>query len=359
MYTVEMYEDWLTERYLLEQTRYQHVTDRVIQPVLGVCVAVFLEKLINESSIDKATWLDIQERRMPQEINHLTEQLREQELLGATSLGILGLEQSANDAKRSSQHVVAANVGRQIPSHVQRDIQPSAASFAGTTSLLDQKCPCSTASIALAKLVSEAIPLGRTRQSEDACNSMRIQDRTNNKIFIQETETIRHTARVAVEEALTEIPDAEKAAYLEVLRRAPHLIGIESNVLRFVRRDNYNAHDAARRLVMYWRVRIELFGERAFLPMIQTGSGALTQDDILILRWSYEEYELQMRRQCQDERAVWEATNPDAPAPVVAFTAAAKISQSLVTAATKDRKRRLNVIHSRLKRERRRAEESR
>jgi len=54
--------------------------------------------------------------------------------------------------------------------------------------------------------------------------------------------------------------------------------------MHFVRRDNYNVHAAACRLVKYWKIRHEFFGdERAFLPLIQTGRGALTRDDVVVL----------------------------------------------------------------------------
>jgi len=101
---------------------------------------------------------------------------------------------------------------------------------------------------------------------------------------VPETEAIRQAARVAIEETVRTLPDEDKAAYLEARNKCPHLVKAESDTLRFARVENYNAFAAARRLVGYWKLRKVLFGDqRAFLPMTQTGHGALTRDDIVIL----------------------------------------------------------------------------
>ena len=54
--------------------------------------------------------------------------------------------------------------------------------------------------------------------------------------------------------------------------------------MRFMNNDNYDANAAANRLVRYWRLRHEIFGERAFLPMTRTGQGSLTREDVVILK---------------------------------------------------------------------------
>jgi len=87
-----------------------------------------------------------------------------------------------------------------------------------------------------------------------------------------------------VEASLKTIPDSDKVAYLEALERCPDLVQTESDPLRFARVESFNDYKAARRLVEYWKYRKELFGEQqAFLPMVQTGTGALTKEDIVIL----------------------------------------------------------------------------
>lgn len=48
-----------------------------------------------------------------------------------------------------------------------------------------------------------------------------------------------------------------------------------------------NPEAAARRLANYWKQRKDIFGERAFLPMNLSANGALSSDDIKLLRTGY------------------------------------------------------------------------
>ena len=52
------------------------------------------------------------------------------------------------------------------------------------------------------------------------------------------------------------------------METAPHL---------FLRRDGYDVDKAAKRLAAYWDMRVEIFQEKAFLPM--TLMGALNGND--------------------------------------------------------------------------------
>lgn len=105
----------------------------------------------------------------------------------------------------------------------------------------------------------------------------------DNPTAIQETDNLRVTARQAVEEAIGMVPTVDKIAYLEALHTRPSLIESESDPLRFVRAENYDSWAAARRLCSYWAIRREVFGERAYLPMTQSGNGALTREDVVVL----------------------------------------------------------------------------
>lgn len=91
------------------------------------------------------------------------------------------------------------------------------------------------------------------------------------------------SARVQFQEALDMIPPQEKEAYLEAVRRVPHLVETESDATRFLRFEKDNPWAAAHRLVTYWERRKSIFGERAFLPMHSTGNGALNEKDIRML----------------------------------------------------------------------------
>jgi len=84
----------------------------------------------------------------------------------------------------------------------------------------------------------------------------------------------------ALQRALEAIPTQEKVDYLTALRLAPYLILHESDPARFLVSHAYDAQQAARGLVRYWKNRRDYFGERAFLPMTMTGDGSLTPEDI-------------------------------------------------------------------------------
>lgn len=90
-------------------------------------------------------------------------------------------------------------------------------------------------------------------------------------------------AQAELDSAIALLPEADKAALLEARALVPDLYEKESPPLRFLRHESFNLWAAARRLAMYWKTRKELFGDRAFLPMNQTGEGTLTRDDIIVL----------------------------------------------------------------------------
>jgi len=73
-----------------------------------------------------------------------------------------------------------------------------------------------------------------------------------------------------VEKAIGIVPDSQKTAYLEALKRCPNLVESDSNAMRFLKRENCNPSDAAKRLISYWEDRKKAFGERAFLPLNST-----------------------------------------------------------------------------------------
>lgn len=81
------------------------------------------------------------------------------------------------------------------------------------------------------------------------------------------------------------LPLDEKAAYLEALRRCPGVVRVESNVHRFLRAHDFNHKRAAQKLASHWTKRKELFGERAFRPLLDlSGRGALSDQDLLLIR---------------------------------------------------------------------------
>ena len=74
-------------------------------------------------------------------------------------------------------------------------------------------------------------------------------------------------------------------AYMEAVQRDCDLVKTETDPLQFLRYCDYEIWEAAKRLCLYWTERKRLFGsDRAFLPLVLTGTGALTKEDMFTLR---------------------------------------------------------------------------
>lgn len=82
--------------------------------------------------------------------------------------------------------------------------------------------------------------------------------------------------RRQVEDAIRLLPGERRAAYEEAMEKAPHLVAEESPVDRFLRFKDGDPWAAAESLANYWELRKEVFEERTFMPLTQTGNGALT-----------------------------------------------------------------------------------
>lgn len=96
--------------------------------------------------------------------------------------------------------------------------------------------------------------------------------------------------RRAVEHLLNAVdtfPAAESAAYERCLQESSNLLQTESNLVAFLRSEDYHIYAAASRLTGYWTLRRELFGDRTYKPMNLSGDGALTHEDIEELRTGF------------------------------------------------------------------------
>jgi len=106
----------------------------------------------------------------------------------------------------------------------------------------------------------------------------------HNEVFggeqiVHETDKTLRNGTAILNQAISELPTAVKATYLEALERAPELVEKESNPHSFLRCENHDARAAANRLVNYWDVRKKTFGpDKAFLPMTQAGALADEMD---------------------------------------------------------------------------------
>jgi hypothetical protein len=102
-----------------------------------------------------------------------------------------------------------------------------------------------------------------------------------------ESASVTANGLLQMEQAVADLPDEEKADLMLAMREAPELVEKESPMPRFLRFEKYNSWAAARRLAVYWRNRRRVFGNRCFMPLNQTGEGALTKDDIASLNTGY------------------------------------------------------------------------
>ena len=96
---------------------------------------------------------------------------------------------------------------------------------------------------------------------------------------------LRARVRRHVDAVIRCMPPQQTQAYLEAMKRDCDLVQTETDPLVFVRFCKYDIWAGAKRLYLYWMERKKIFGpERAFLPLTLTGTGALTQEDLLTLR---------------------------------------------------------------------------
>ena len=86
-----------------------------------------------------------------------------------------------------------------------------------------------------------------------------------------------------VRQAIRALPEHHNAAFLEAQRVCPKLVDVESPENRFLAVEDGNVKKAAWRLAMYWKTRKDIFAVRAFLPLEQSGTGALDEKALSIM----------------------------------------------------------------------------
>ena len=90
-----------------------------------------------------------------------------------------------------------------------------------------------------------------------------------------------------LEATLRLIPDEDQINFTRALDNVPHLVMTESPPLLFLRFFGSDSWRAARRLIAYWNSRVNLFGDRAFLPMDLTGDGAMDESDVSVVETGF------------------------------------------------------------------------
>lgn len=72
--------------------------------------------------------------------------------------------------------------------------------------------------------------------------------------------------------------------YDQAAEAAPDLVKTGTPFVEFLRTEQHDPQRAAKRLVLYWKYRKQVFGDRWLYRMNMTGSGALSDHDIAIVR---------------------------------------------------------------------------
>jgi hypothetical protein len=98
---------------------------------------------------------------------------------------------------------------------------------------------------------------------------------------------MQNQALSQLDAAIEVIADYDKEDYVKALEVALQLVLTESDPMRFLRFTNFNAAAAAQSIVLYWKRRREVFGDRAFLPLTLTGDGAFSDKDIDLIKTGY------------------------------------------------------------------------
>ena len=95
-------------------------------------------------------------------------------------------------------------------------------------------------------------------------------------------------SKAQLQEALDMLPDDQKQSYLQALKVAPKLVEIESDFERYLAFDKFDPWAAAKRIVDYWEARLDVFGpEKAYLPLVLSGQGALSPEDLDVLKTGF------------------------------------------------------------------------
>jgi hypothetical protein len=121
------------------------------------------------------------------------------------------------------------------------------------------------------------------RARKDAAPSNTVLYEYDDSDVLVENPSIRQQGLLEMEAAINLLPDKEKSVLLEARREIPDIVEHETPCIRFLRVERYNAWAAAKRMALYWKERKNVFGERAFLPLNQTGEGALSREDVAFL----------------------------------------------------------------------------
>jgi hypothetical protein len=109
-------------------------------------------------------------------------------------------------------------------------------------------------------------------------------DGSKSDVFVKRDEMYQYL-RIQVVKAIEQLPQDEKASYIEALEKAPAKVWKEeSNPDMFLLVEDFHAHFAAKRICRYWQLRAESFGPKRFDSLYQTGEDALGIRELHVLQ---------------------------------------------------------------------------
>ena len=99
---------------------------------------------------------------------------------------------------------------------------------------------------------------------------------------IDETPELLSTSIAQLQQALETTDDDDKQAFLRAQQECPEYVNSEMFLLPFLRCELFNAILAAKRIVLYWEEKLDLFGEeRAFGPLTLN---SLQESDLRVIQ---------------------------------------------------------------------------
>jgi hypothetical protein len=109
-------------------------------------------------------------------------------------------------------------------------------------------------------------------------------DGSKSGVFVKRDDMYQYLRKQVVK-AIDQLPQEEKASYLEALDKAPAQVWKEeSNPDVFLRVEDFHALIAAKRLCRYWQFRSETFGPKRFRSLSLTGEDALGTRELKVLQ---------------------------------------------------------------------------
>ena len=101
-------------------------------------------------------------------------------------------------------------------------------------------------------------------------------------LIIDETPELLRTSIAQLQEALEATDDDDKQAFLRAQQECPEYVNSETFLIPFLRCEQFNAELAAKRIVLYWEEKLNLFGEeRAFGPI---NLDSLQESDLRVIQ---------------------------------------------------------------------------